>query len=347
MRETKKSWLYRALPALTLMLVAPLITEVLPGATRISSIFVFPIEVLIWGGGAVMIRFLVRKYRLGWLNMLLLALALSVAEEVLIQQTSLAPLVIKLKGVEYARSFGVNYVYFAWALIYEALFVVVVPVALCEMIFSDRKDNGWLNAWGAGIVTLLFFPACFLAWYSWTQIARTTVFHLPAYNLPLPYAAIGGTVIVVLCLLAVGPFRRAVATPAKAITPLHPIVVGGLALAVSVVLFGLVVLAFGIKPDFPPLAAVAIAFVIALLLVAIVPGWLASPKWSRVHEVSATYGAIIGNCGAMFVGFIGAVPIDLYGKIILDVLALLLMVWLAARYLRKSDSLSCIDKPTA
>ncbi len=338
MSAEKKSWFHKALPALTLMLMAPLITEVLPGATRISSIFVFPIEVLIWGGGAVMIRFLVRKYRLGWLNMLLLALALSVAEEVLIQQTSLAPLVIKLKGVEYARSLGVNYVYLAWALIYEALFVVVVPVALCEMIFADRKTNGWLNAWGVGIVTLLFFPACFLAWYSWTQIARTTVFHLPAYDLPLPYAAVGASVIAVLCLLAVGPFRRAIAAPAKVITPPHPLVVAVLAVAVSVTLFGLVVLAFGIKPDFPPLAAVAIPVVTALLLVAIVPGWLASPKWSRGHEVAATYGAVIGNCGAMFIGFIGAAPIDLYGKIILDALALLLMVWLAVCYLTKKPT---------
>ena len=337
-KPAKKSWFYRALPALTLMLMAPLITEVLPGATRISSIFVFPIEILIWGGGAVMIRFLVRKYRLGWLNMLLLALALSIAEEVLIQQTSLAPLVIKLKGIEYARSFGVNYVYLLWALIYEALFVVAIPVALCEMIFAERKANGWLNAWGVGIVTLLFFPACFLAWYSWTQIARTTVFHLPAYDLPLAYAAIGAGVIAVLCLLAAGPFRRTIAAPAKAITPPHPIVVAVLAVAVSVVLFGLVVLAFGIKPDFPPLAVVAIAVATALLLVAVVPGWMASPKWSRWHEVAATYGAVIGNCGAMFVGFIGAAPIDLYGKIMLDALALLLMVWLAVRYLRKKQA---------
>ena len=332
---SKKTWFYKALPAITLMLMAPLITEVLPGATRISSIFVFPIEVLIWGSGAVMIRFLVRKYRLGWLNMLLLALALSIAEEVLIQQTSLAPLVIRLKGVEYARSFGINYVYLLWALIYEALFVVVIPVTLCEMVFADRKANSWLNAWGAGIITLLFFPACFLAWYSWTQIARTKVFHLSAYDLPLPYAAAGAGVIAVLCLLAIGPFRRAIAAQARAITPPHPLVVAVLAVALSVMLFGLVVLAFGIRPDFPPLAAVAIAVVTALLLVAIVPGWLASPKWSGWHEVAASYGATIGNCGAMFVGFIGAAPIDLYGKIILDALALLLLIWLAVRYLAK------------
>ncbi len=84
-----------SLPAITLMVLAPLIAEVLPGATRFSSIFVFPIEVLVWGGGALLIRYTVRKWQLGWINMLLLGLALSIAEEFLIQQTSVAPMVIK------------------------------------------------------------------------------------------------------------------------------------------------------------------------------------------------------------------------------------------------------------
>ena len=57
-------------------------------------------------------------------------MALSVAEECVIQQTSLAPLVFKIKGVEYARAFDVNYVYFLWALIYEGLFVVFIPIGL-------------------------------------------------------------------------------------------------------------------------------------------------------------------------------------------------------------------------
>lgn len=39
-------------PILTLMFLAPFIPEVLPGATRLSAIFVFPLEFCIWGGGA-------------------------------------------------------------------------------------------------------------------------------------------------------------------------------------------------------------------------------------------------------------------------------------------------------
>ena len=42
----------RSAPALALALMAPLLAEVLPGATRFSSLFVLPIEMCVWGGGA-------------------------------------------------------------------------------------------------------------------------------------------------------------------------------------------------------------------------------------------------------------------------------------------------------
>src|SRR5215510_3594082 len=86
----------RFAPAITLMLLAPLIAEYLPGATRTSSLFVFPLEMAIWGGGALLIRAAVRHWKLGWLNMLLMAFGLAIAEEFVIQQTSLAPMIIQI-----------------------------------------------------------------------------------------------------------------------------------------------------------------------------------------------------------------------------------------------------------
>lgn len=72
------------------MILAPLLAEILPGATRLSAIFVLPIEIGVWGGGALLIRYAVRRWRLGWRNKMLLALALAATEEGIIQQTSLA-----------------------------------------------------------------------------------------------------------------------------------------------------------------------------------------------------------------------------------------------------------------
>ena len=324
----KTSWFHRALPGITLMLMAALIAELLPGATRISSAVFFPIETVIWGGGAVLARYFVRRYRLGWFNLLLLALALAVGEECLIQQTSFAPLVIKLKGVEYARAFGFNYVYFVWAMLYEALFVVLVPVGLTELIFRGRKTQPWLSGWGIGIICVLFVPACLVAWYGWNQIARTKVFNLPAYDIPPHLAAIGAAALVVLILAALGPVRRGLAGTPKPLMPLHPLVLFSLGVVVSIVIFGIEMLAFGAAPQVPALAPVAAGVVLAIVLTLTVPRFMAHEKWSGWHDIGALYGVTLGNFAIMFVAFQGAAPVDLYGKIILDALAVVLMVWL-------------------
>src|ERR1700690_266819 len=169
-------------PAILLMAFAPLLTEVLPGATRFSSLFVFPIEVCVWGGGALLIRDAVRRRQLGWPSMLLLALALAMAEEFLIQQTSIAPMVLQIKGIPYARALGVNYVYLLWALIYEPVFVVFLPVYLAELIFPNRRQDVWMSKGGLIAVVILFLIGSLMAWYSWTQIARPKVFHVPPYH---------------------------------------------------------------------------------------------------------------------------------------------------------------------
>jgi hypothetical protein len=328
-RPIAESRMRRMLPALTLMLLAPLIAEVLPGATRISSIFVLPIEIAIWGGGAVLIREAVRRFKLGWLNMLLLAIALAVAEECLIQQTSFAPLVIKLKGEEYARAFDLNYVYFLWALIYESLFVVFIPVGLAELIFRGRHQQGWLSATGVAIICLLFLPACFLAWFTWTQIARVKVFHLEAYHPPLSHIVAAALTIAALVALALGPLRRRIAQPPKAIRPPHPALLFLLSGIATAVLFGLVLLGFGIQPSFPPPLAVAIGLGLAALIVAFVPRFYAHESWNHWHDVGILYGAIITNMAVFFVGFIGSMPLDFYGKVILNALAVVLLLRLA------------------
>ena len=82
----------RITPAMTLLVLAPVVAEVLSGATRISYLFVLIPEIMVWGSGALMIREIVLRWRGGWTSMLLLGLALSVAEKFIIQQTSIAPL---------------------------------------------------------------------------------------------------------------------------------------------------------------------------------------------------------------------------------------------------------------
>jgi hypothetical protein len=321
----------RALPALTLVLLAPLTAEVLPGATRLSSLFVLPVEMCVWGGGALLIRYAVRRWQLGWANMLALALALAVAEECLIQQTSLAPMVLRLRGETYARALGVNYVYLLWALAYEAVFVVILPVHLAELIFPGRREELWVGKAGLVATAVLFFLGCFLAWYSWTRVARPSVFHVPVYDPPLgatltAAAAVGG-----LIFLALGPYRHALSRRPAPLNPPAPWLLGAAGALWAVLWYGLVLLGFGIAPSFPPAAAVGAGLLLAALILCLLPRWAAGPRWRRGHEFGVIFGTMLGSMLAGFIGFIGSAPADLYFKVFMNLLAVALMIALALR----------------
>jgi hypothetical protein len=307
------------------MVLAPFLAEVLPGATRLSSIAVFPIEVCVWGGGAVLIREVVRRLALGWRHMLLLALALSLAEECLIQQTSLAPMVIQIRGQEYARALGVNYVYLLWALVYESVFVVFAPIHLTELIFPARRAGLWLGRLSLVIVAVLFAIGCVLAWFTWTQIARPKVFHVPPYRPPAAAVAAACGVIAALLFWALGPPRSALSRATKPLSPPKAGLIGVAAGLWAVLWYGLVLLAFGIAPGFPPGVAVAAGIALAISIVLILPRWAAHPRWNEVKRFAAVSGAVCGSMLVSFIGFVGSAPKDLYFKIGVDLIALALL----------------------
>jgi hypothetical protein len=312
-------------PAFILMVLAPLLTEVLLGATRLSSMFVFPVEVLVWGGGALLIRYVVRKWKLGWLNMLLLALALSVAEEFLIQQTSLAPMVFQLNGIVYARALGVNYVYLLWALIYESVFVVFLPVYLTELIFPDRREDLWIRKRGIITAIILFLAGAFMAWFSWTQIARPTVFHVQAYNPPFAMVFLAVALIGCLVFTALGSYRSKLTVMSKPLKLPQPLIVAIVGALWAVLLYGIVLLAFSVLPSFSPLIAIFIGLFLAAGALYLVPRWTANPQWQSNYTFSLIFGVMLGSMIAGFAGFIGALAMDLYFKIIVDILAAIFM----------------------
>ena len=181
-------WRRRA-PVIVLLVLSPVIGEVLFGATRITTLFVLLPQIGTWGCAALIIRDVVRRRRRGWLAILLLGIALAIAEECLIQQTSLAPLAGADPKHPYGRALGVNWVYFLWALGYESVWIVVLPIQLMELIFPARRDVPWLGTRGLVIAATVFVLASFVAWYSWTQLYLPSIspnwsisFHAPRYS---------------------------------------------------------------------------------------------------------------------------------------------------------------------
>jgi hypothetical protein len=104
----------------------------------------------------------------------------------------------------------------------------------------------------------------------------------------------------------------------------------------TAILFGLVLLGFGITPTFPPAIAFAIGVILIALMLVLLPRFYAHEGWTIWHQVGLIYGAIIANMAVFFVGFIDATPLDFYGKVVLDGTAIAFLLWIALR-LRNSQ----------
>jgi hypothetical protein len=311
----------------TLLLLAPIIAEVLLGATRLSVIFVLIPEIMVWGSGALIIREAVRRWQAGWASMILMGLALAVAEECVIQQTSLAPLV----GAQhvYGRFFGVNWVYLLGLLVYECVWVVLVPVELTEMIFSAWRRRPWLRRRGLLVCGVVFIFGSYIAWYAWTQHARPVVFHVPKYKPPLPAFLIALATILMLLMGAFGLREYRLCNPERAWSAPRPWLLGLATFLLSLVCFLLIGIAYGAAPRLPFWIAMAGGVAWAVLSLMLIPRWASSSSWNEMHRFALVFGAMLASMSAGFMIFAGgALLIDWIGKAVLNVIAVMLMIWL-------------------
>jgi hypothetical protein len=325
-------------PALTLIVLAPGIAEVSSGATRLSFIFVFFSEMMVWGCGALIIRELVRRWHAGWTSMLLLGLCLSIAEEFLIQQTSLAPLPW-VPAPAYGRVWGVNLIYFLFMLGFESVLVVLVPVQLTELIFPARRREPWVKKSGLVITSIVFAVGSFIAWFLWIKIARAKVLYVPPYNPPL-LTLLAGVLMIATLSLAAYALRNAdtrTAHPPASTSAPSPWIVGIVTLLFGFPWYALMGLVF--VPGHHVLLWIAVLAATAWAILAyVIAHWFSrSAGWSDIHRWSAVFCA---SLVCMLAGFLGSATwsrMDLVAKIILNVVSVAAFIWLALKITRRSN----------
>jgi hypothetical protein len=328
-KTTESSRWKRLAPIFGLIVLAPGIAEVSSGATRLSFIFVLIPEMMVWGCGALLIRELVRRWRAGWTSMLVLGLGLSVAEEFIIQQTSIAPLPWAASSA-YGRIWGVNLIYFLFMLGYESVMVVLVPVHLTELIFPGRRNRPWLKQTGVAVASVVFVFGSFIAWFLWTHIARVRVLHVDAYNTPFVTIFSGFAMIVFLATGAYvmrgigGGSGSSQASPSA----VPPWIVGLATLFFGFPWYALLGLVFGPKREIPLWIPVVCAALWASLAYLVARWFTSSPAWSDTHRWAAVFCA---SLVCMIAGFLGSSAwsrTDLLGKAILNALAVAGFIWL-------------------
>ena len=321
---------------IVLLVLSPVIGEVLFGATRITTLFVLLPQIGTWGCAALIIRDVVRRRRRGWLAILLLGIALAIAEECLIQQTSLAPLVGADVEHPYGRALGVNWVYFLWALGYESLWIVVLPIQLTELIFPARRDELWLGTRGLVISTLVFLLASFVAWYSWTQLFLPQYFPELVYIVPRTAILVATAAIVALTTAALGPSSPERPDHQMAGSAPRPWVIVLVSFVLALPWFTLIFLAYGAIPTLPAVIPLASGLGLAGVSFFLINRWAKSPAWQDSSRLALICG---GLAASMLAGFLifklgGAVPVDIVGKLVLNVVAIVLLVRLGRREAR-------------
>src|SRR4029453_17394111 len=147
-----------AAAALTLALLSPLVGEVLFGAVPLTRL-PFGLRGLIglYGGGAVLVREIVRRRRLSSPWLVWLGLAYGPFEE--------GPVVPSIfdqhyRGLSflgyYGHWVGVNWIWALFIVPYHAVFSIAIPIAVAELIFPDRRDQAWLDTGGLLLAAAAF-----------------------------------------------------------------------------------------------------------------------------------------------------------------------------------------------
>jgi len=314
----------------TLILLAHFLAEVLSGSTRLNVLFVYLPEVMVWGVGALLCRELVRRWRAGGTSLLLLGLALSVAEEFLIQQTSIAPIPFPGSHAEYGRVWGINLVYLLFMLGFESVWVVVVPVQVTELMFPTRRREPWLRTKGLIACCVVFLLGCRIAWYGWTQQARPRL-GAAAYHPPAALLMTG--IVSILALVGVAYLLRGfgqVAPEDRRGTA--PVWVAGLtAFVTGGGWFFLITQHFIPKPVQPYELVVGMGIAWALVTFALFTVWTARGGWSPMHRWAAAFGASLGCMATPYLSIATWAKPDLAALVIFDVVGLVIFALLGRR----------------
>ncbi len=185
------------LPVLALLLLAPAIPELLTGSTSITWVVTnplrfaagFPLDIALYGCGALLIREFAVIYQKGWASILLLGAAYGIAEEGFEVHTFFAPpaQTVGPLGV-YGHLFGVNWLWALALTVFHATYSIALPILLTQLWFPHVKNVRWFDRSATRLVAGIF-------------VAEVVGFGFLVGNGPSP-AALAFFIVVVTVLVA-------------------------------------------------------------------------------------------------------------------------------------------------
>jgi hypothetical protein len=201
-------------------------------------------------------------------------------------------------------------------------------VLVTELMFPARRGEPWLRTRGLAIAGAIFVVGSLIAWYLWVKQARVHVFNAPEYTPPAITIAIG---VLVIAFLAWAAYATRVTPPpptAASAAP-APVTVGIATVLLGLPWYALITLVFVPTPAVPFLVPLFAGIAWAMLAYVILVRWASAPGWTAMHGWALAFGGMLVNMSGGFLGSSYWPAIDLYGKIVLNVVAIALMLLLA------------------
>src|SRR3569623_1163228 len=132
--------LRRAAPAFTLIFLSPLVAEFVLGDLNLAQLGALIALAPFYGGGAILIREVLRRSGRGWPSFLFLAFSYAVIEEGIVDQSLFNPDFLHLRLLDYGwvPALGTSPAWTVYVLGIHIAWSLAVPIGLTESFFADR-----------------------------------------------------------------------------------------------------------------------------------------------------------------------------------------------------------------
>jgi hypothetical protein len=316
----------RSLPALGLFFLSPLVAEFLLGNIPISSLFALLFLAPLYGGGAVVIREVVRRRGWGYPSVVVLALAYAVLEEGLTTQSLFNPNYADLRLLDpgHIGFLGMGAPWTLFVLALHTVWSITVPIVIVESM-SRRSREPWLGKIGFSVYVAIFLGG----------IVATTAFQLSSDSFVASPAQFAGVAVAIVVLVVIaarigGRTRRQLAGTAP-----NAWLVGIAGLALTS--------AFMLADDLTKNGWVeaALLAVIEVLGAIVIVNWSRRSGWTQRHSLMLAGGALLTYAWHSFPEnpvMDASHTVDLVGNAVFSLLAVVLLVSATIRRDKFGDS---------
>ncbi|MEW9555313.1 hypothetical protein [Nonomuraea sp. NPDC050783] len=324
----------RILPALGLLILAPLVGEYLLGNVAIDALPMIIGLIPLYGGGALLIREVARRWRLGWPGIILLGLAYAVIEEGLLTRSLFDPDYVGLRLLDYGfiPALGIGAYWTVFVLAIHGVWSIAVPISMVEA-GSRRSDTPWLGKVGLTASAVLFL----LGGAAPIALAGPAIYPLSAAQ--IIWTLIAAVALIIAAFLSVR-FRR-LRLPA---TPASPWAVFAITIAAGLAFWLPTLLAMaGIELESIVPAWVTVGFYLALYatMALLILRWSRRMGWGPWHRFALGAAGLITYAWHGFPqppSFPAPANVDLMGNAVFALAALGLLAFVVVRLRRTAPA---------